>query len=75
MKTRLKEHKSLVGNIGKSAVADHIQQTGHNVDFDSARILIPEENSLNRKIYESLIMQKSRVFPDNQPSFHLNLFE
>ncbi len=72
---RVREHRYLVGKVGKSAVADHILQTNHAVDFDNAKILIAEPDIISRKLYEALLIKNSRTFENNKQSCALNLFK
>ena len=69
----MKEHRAAIGRPGRSAAADHAAD-GHDVQFDSAKILLAESNSKRRKILEALVMSDNRTFTSNTPSFGLRVF-
>ena len=59
---------------GKSAIADDTATQKHAIDFDSACVIYPENNSAKRKIAEALYMKSEQVFETNSPSIALFIF-
>ena len=47
---------------------------GHCVNLSNAYVMYPENNPTKRIIAESLLIKNSQTFPENKPSFDLNVF-
>ena len=47
---------------------------GHCVNLSNAYIMYPENNPTKRIIAEALLIKNSQTFPENKPSFDLNVF-
>ena len=59
---RVKEHMQL---REKSALTNHVHTTGHNMDFEKARILFNETNTIKREILESILINHSNHLENN----------
>ena len=59
---RIKEHSQL---REKSALTNHIHTTGHQMDFEKARILFNENNTIKREILESISIRRSYHLENN----------
>ena len=59
VKQRLKEHQDHTkkGNVDKSAIANHIITTGHEIHWQ-ARVIKREEHMLRRKVHEAVAIHK-----------------
>ena len=54
LKDRVKEHKSYVNNKNKlSLIYKHANETTHNFDFDSAKVLAQNNHRNSRRLLES----------------------
>ena len=49
----------------KSALTNHVHTTGHNMDFEKARILFNETNTIKREILESILINLSDHLENN----------
>ena len=62
------EHfKALVKNDHKSAIADHVKTTGHNIKWDHFDILASGKTDYHCKIKETLLIQELK------PAFNVNV--
>ena len=59
VKQRLKEHQDHTKkeNVVKSAIANHIITTGHEINWQ-ARVIKREEHMLRRKVHEAVAIHK-----------------
>ena len=59
VKQRLKEHQDHTkkGNVDKSAIANHIITTGHEIHWQ-ARVIKREEHMLRRKVHQAVAIHK-----------------
>ena len=48
--TRIEEHKK----IASSAIHEHIERTGHRIDWDNIKIIDKEQDTIKRKIKEAI---------------------
>jgi hypothetical protein len=72
---RVQEHKHALKGVRTSALADHMFQTGHNIDWDGVKILARNSNELNLFYTESLLITRFKpVLNKMQTSVNLNLF-
>ena len=62
LSTRLKEHKKAVDQLSKhhSAVAEHVCDTGHEIDWDSVSVLGKEPWQYRRKVLEAIFIKQER---------------
>jgi hypothetical protein len=64
LKMRLKEHRYAVRRQDeKNGIAVHAQESGHNVDWEAARVMMREEHLTKRKVLESILILESRDTP------------
>ena len=75
-KLRIVEHKNNCKHYitGKSAITDHTATKKHAIDFDSACVIYPENNSAKCKLAEALYIKSEQVFETNSPSTSLFIF-
>ena len=75
-KLRIGEHKNNCKHYitGKSAITDHTATKKHAIDFDSACVIYPENNSAKCKLAEALYIKSEQVFETNSPSTSLFIF-
>ena len=59
MQKRIKEHKdhTRLGRPEKSAIAQHIYDKGHTVDYSNSRVLAFETDLTTRKIKEAILIR------------------
>ena len=50
-----------MNQIGKSAAADHFSLNNHTPNFESAHMILHVNNTRNRKIAESILINKHSV--------------
>ena len=64
LETRMKEHKAAVkhAKIENSAVAEHVWQKNHQIDFNNVSILVQERNDHKHCSLESWHIQKQDTF-------------
>ena len=70
---RMSEHQRYVRNKEGSAIAEHICNTGHKVDFTSPTVLKYEDNLIKRNIYESIFIDQNKLVQGNKKSIALYL--
>ncbi len=58
---------------GTSAIHDHFSQFSHTPDFENAKVLYNEENSIRKKIAGCLFMKDDPLLENNSSSFKLLL--
>ncbi|KAF0147214.1 MAG: hypothetical protein FD143_3091 [Ignavibacteria bacterium] len=71
---RIKEHKSAKVGSASATVNTHAAELNHEIDFENVTPLRMETNMTKRKLLETLYMGKFNLFPGNQRSLELNLF-
>ena len=56
---RLKEHKDSIrlDKPEKSAIGTHVYESGHNIDWNSARVIAKDSNSFSRKFKEAVLIK------------------
>ncbi len=57
LKVRLKEHMQLNKLNSLSALTQHLKDTGHEAQMKDTVVLACEQNSLKRKVLESLVIE------------------
>ena len=62
-------------DVNKSAVANHRFLIGHEMDFQSTRIIHRENSILKRKIAESLLISDDSVIQEKSSSYTPLLFK
>ena len=64
---RLKEHKRAVRRMdNNNSVAVHVRDTGHNISWENAKIMLKEENKMRRKIKEAIKIKTIPCFNMDQ---------
>ena len=71
---RIKEHTNM-RDVNKSAVANHRFLIGHDMDFQSTKIIHRENSIFKRKIAESLLISDGSVIQENSSSYTPILFK
>ncbi len=74
VKVRSKEHRSYVGKTNDSAISQHVEKTGHHVNFEEAHLVYTQNNLIKRKIAEALLIKETKTVENNTPSFPLLIF-
>lgn len=61
-KTRLRQHQNDVNKkrVASNALAEHVDATGHGIDWANSRIIGQERNFRSRLYLESLEIQRTR---------------
>ena len=66
---RLKEHRKTTGS--RTAVGDHIQETGHKLADDETKVLAREDQYWPRKIRESIEIRLRKPAMNRDQGYHL----
>ncbi|XP_067140962.1 reticulocyte-binding protein homolog 1-like [Centruroides vittatus] len=72
LKIRLSEHiKAIKGNYANSAVAEHCNKEGCEIDLNTVKIRKKEENNFKRQLYEhiNITRQTERINKNKQQKF------
>ena len=73
LSTRLKEHKKAVAELSKhhSGVAEHVVDTGHEIDWEAVSILDKEPWQQQRKILEAIHIRRERPSMNRDQGYEL----
>ena len=73
LSTRIYEHEHSLRSA-KTALAEHVRNTQHKIDFSKISVLSNEKYDFRRKILEALFMRKNDTFDNNSSSVLLHLW-
>ena len=64
---RLKEHQWAIRRMdNNNSVAVHVRDTGHNISWENAKIMLKEENKMRRKMKEAIKIKTIPCFNMDQ---------
>ena len=73
LEMRLKEHRYAVKRQDdKNRITVHAQESGHDVDWEAARVRMYEEHLTKRKVLESILILESRDTTNLDAGLNLN---
>ena len=72
---QVQEHRDALRGARYLAVAEHVVQTGHNIDWNNIKISASDSKEINLFYFESLLILKQKPsLNEMQTSVSINLF-
>ena len=63
-----------MGKANSTAISQHVEKTGHHVNFEEAHLIYAQNNLIKRKIAEALLIRDTETVENNTASIPLLLF-